>query len=442
MSESAASPFDGTDPVFLSYRQADGTTITSELTWLLRAAGVPVWRDVDDLPPGDTPTRLREAISDGLSGAVLVITRGVADSKIVKKLESVELIELHNSTPDFALAIVNDVTTDEGRLDYGAPDRLLENLSDGLAGVDQNGTDRQELRKTVRALVWHRIANQRRRVAAEDGVMTLSLQSRNTPQVYDRTGASLDVRLRPSTHERLPSPEGLQDLQDTIGLLPDAVTRSGAKTVRITGGAQLSIALAIGAALPAVRVGLIEVQDLRGDWWLEGTRPQVSSTLMSVFKTDKAAKRPSGRPQVALYVDLIPAPSDDAFERFVEEMDGKLAAWEHLRSRQDEFLDPASANAIAHEIAHRARLLSNGNGNGNVHLLLRVPFPIAVLIGRLTNTLKIRAYEWDNSDQPDAADFRARFVPTLDLVPTHPAGVISAVLLPSTTTEAELGRQT
>jgi hypothetical protein len=57
----------------------------------------------------------------------------------------------------------------------------------------------------------------------------LSLQTRNTPQVYDRIGSQLDIRIRPSEHERLPSPAGLHDLQDTIVLIPDAITRSGAQ---------------------------------------------------------------------------------------------------------------------------------------------------------------------------------------------------------------------
>ena len=66
--------FDAAGPLFLSYRQSDGTAIVASLAWLLRAAGIPVWRDKDDLPPGDTADRLEQAIADGLSGAVFVIT--------------------------------------------------------------------------------------------------------------------------------------------------------------------------------------------------------------------------------------------------------------------------------------------------------------------------------------------------------------------------------
>ena len=61
-------------PVFLSYRHSDGAELAMDLAWALRSAGVPVWHDRSDLPPGDTERRLEEAMQSGLSGAVLVVT--------------------------------------------------------------------------------------------------------------------------------------------------------------------------------------------------------------------------------------------------------------------------------------------------------------------------------------------------------------------------------
>lgn len=49
-----ADDVDPKGPVFLSYRQSDGTPVAVALPWLLRATGVPVWHDATDLPPGDT----------------------------------------------------------------------------------------------------------------------------------------------------------------------------------------------------------------------------------------------------------------------------------------------------------------------------------------------------------------------------------------------------
>ena len=61
-------------PVFISYRTSDGSRLAAALAWALRATGVPVWHDVTDLPPGDTTRRLQEALTSGLSGAVLIVS--------------------------------------------------------------------------------------------------------------------------------------------------------------------------------------------------------------------------------------------------------------------------------------------------------------------------------------------------------------------------------
>lgn len=88
---------DPADPVFISDRQKDGTCVASELAWLLRAAGISIWRDRDDLPPGDTEARLKQAIAAGISGGVLVTTPDVVNSGVVKTLEAPQLLWLENS---------------------------------------------------------------------------------------------------------------------------------------------------------------------------------------------------------------------------------------------------------------------------------------------------------------------------------------------------------
>src|SRR5262249_52855431 len=74
-------------PTFLSYRASDGRIHAEDLAWALRAAGVPVWHDETDLPPGDTRQRLQEALGSGLAGAVLVVTPELVHSSIVRDLE-------------------------------------------------------------------------------------------------------------------------------------------------------------------------------------------------------------------------------------------------------------------------------------------------------------------------------------------------------------------
>jgi hypothetical protein len=72
--------------------------------------------------------------------------------------------------------------------------------------------------------------------------------------------------------------------------------------------------------------------------------------------------------------------------------------------------------------------LSTENQNAEVHLLLRVPFPIAVLVGRLTNTIRAVLYEWDDSDPGTANDFRPRYVPAIGVRASAADGVITEIL--------------
>jgi hypothetical protein len=423
---------DPIDPVFISYRQNDGTDHVIELAWLLRAAGIPVWRDRDDLPPGDTDNRLAEAIDAGISGAVLVITPDIGASRIVKTIEAPKIISLHVADPVFALAIVNAIRKPDGHLDYAAPDRLLERDPQILQGVDQKDSSRDGILAVVRQMVFHRVAELRPHIQAESNTFRLSIQTRNTPQVYDRTDSHLDLRIRPTNHERLPSPEGLRDLKDTLRLLPDSITRADSRKVVITGGAHLSVALALGAALPSSRVGEIDVLDQRGATWSSG--PEAGFGDPPQLRVVGAGQRPSAatprvRPATAIYLDLMPDTSDSAFEHFIAENETSLVEWRHLARTDDALIDRSHAGALAAEAAAQLRDISNRNGNAEVHVMLRAPFPMAILIGRLTNTLRLVSYEWDDSDPASGEAWGPRYVPALRLRTSASDGAIQEVLL-------------
>lgn len=421
---------DPSGPIFISYRQKDGTAIAAELAWLLRAAGLPVWRDRDDLPPGDTESRLAQAISAGISGAVLVVTPDIVNSTVVKSVEAPRLLELHHSQPQFALAIANAVETEHSSIDYVAPDTVLNVEPGTLAGVDQHPADRAGLLHIVRQLVWHRAANHRARVSLT-GTCELSVQTRNAPQSYDRTASTFDIRVRPSEHERLPSAAGLNDLRDAIAFLPDAVTRTAARRVRIRGGAHLCVAFTLGAALPSSRVGHIDVIDQRGMSWTSGVEASSSTSAHISIETQGTNGAPitMGRRAVAVYLDLMTPSSNAAFERYLRDSRRHLSAWQHLRSTGGDLLDNSVAGAIAAEAAARIRTLANDHGNADVHLLLRCPFPVALLLGRLTNTLRVVAYEWNDSDEGRDYDGRPKYVPALRIRASATAGAIEEVLL-------------
>ncbi len=413
-----------TDPIFISYRHSDGLDTCAELAWILRASGLPVWRDRDDLPPGDTEQRLDQAMGDGLSGAVLVITPDVEKSEVVQDVESPRLIEFHQQHPEFTLGIVNAVERVPGKIDYTAPDRVLLKRPGTLSGVDQSEVSRGGMVGLAKGMVLQRIANRRARGVYDDNPFTISVQTRNTPQVYDRTGADLDIRLQPGSDERLPSPRGLRDLADTIGNLPTAATRAASQRVRVEGGAHLAVALALGAALPETRVGHVDVTDTFGSTWSSDAGNNEAFVSATSDWTNQTP--PAGRRTVAVYVDLTPPRSDAAFKRYLDEQGSDLAAWAHFVPAQEGRLNPNDAGALAREVADHMRRLSAKHDNADVHVLLHCPFGVAVLVGRLTNTLRMTAFEWAPAD-PSDGDHRPRYVPVIDLVTSAPAGVITKV---------------
>lgn len=413
-------------PLFLSYRQFDGTKTVSDLGWLLRAAGVPVWRDVDDLPPGDTADRLEQALADGLSGGVLVITPDITNSPIVKSIEAPALIRLFRGDNRFQLLVANAIERSPGKVDYSAPDKLLERVRRELEGVNQNPVTDDGLFEIVRAAVAHRMA-QHRAIVEANGFFELTVQTRNIGQVYDRTGAQLDVRVRRSSYERLPSADGLDDLRRALTLLPDAVVTTGARDVRISGGGHLSVGFALGAALPSSRVGGVTVIDQRGAEWASTTEAVVPAVPQLAFNAVDAESTVGGRPRVVAYVDLLPTPSDTASLRFLSDHVGEYVASATIAFEDGGLIDPADAGSIAAEAMARVRQLSAQHGNAAVDLLLRCPFPLSVLMGRLSNTLRVRLFEWD--DREVDGDFTPRYVAALDVHASAPDGPITSALL-------------
>jgi len=421
-------------PSFISYRQSDARPIAVELSWLLRAAGVPVWHDDTDLPPGDTESRLREAFAAGIAGATLIVTEEVAESNVVRTLELPALLA-REPNPQFLLTIANTIRTEQGGLDYSAPDTLLQQPRGTLKRVRQDeGDQRAGLLKIVRDALRHRLLSTSR---SEPGVLLIDMQTRSVPVARPLTGADLNIRTRPPANTRLPHREGLRDLADGLVFLPEAVSLTGARTVCVSGGAHLCAAFALGAALPATLVGDLQVLDNTGQRWAAPTiasPPSGPATVEEAGHGNGAHPAP-GRARVLLYVDLLPTRNDPAYTRFLEESGDDFAAWVHLRPATPGVLQTSTASELVADLAHRIRELSAQHGNAEAHLLLRCPFPIAVLLGRLTNTLRVVVYEWNDDDpaqddSDEGADLRPRYVPALQVRATASTSPIQQVLLP------------
>ncbi|MDY0947067.1 SAVED domain-containing protein [Frigoribacterium sp. CFBP9039] len=419
----------GKGPVFISYRQIDGTEPAESLENLLRAAGLVVWRDRVDLRPGTTTDRLEQALTEGLSAGVLVVTPDIVNSEIVRERELPRLLQL-DEDPAFSLCIANKVAREdsESKCDYDAPDRLLRIApARSLADKKQaNLLDPSGELEIVRDLLMHRIQQRRPEIRAEGRDFSIRVQSRPAPFAVDDDDDDLHMRIKEATKGRLPSPDGLELLKRTLPLTGDAVFAAGAKRVRISGGGHLSIGLALGAALPATKIGDVVVLDVQDNAWESTpssndpgvTELDVKALPTEVIEASNATKR------VAVFVTLTADPDLSSFQRLIRESAKVYAAAEIISVANKNRIDPREAGRLGQAIAQQIKRLAADHGRAEVHLAFHGPFPMSVLIGRYLNTLRILAYEWDG-DTTNGTRYR----PAVAIEPGVTGGPITEVLL-------------
>ncbi|GAB4085939.1 hypothetical protein GCM10028784_25690 [Myceligenerans cantabricum] len=419
----------GDGPVFISYRQSDGSRQAESLEHLLRAAGLVVWRDHTDLRPGTTTDRLEQALTQGLSAAVLVVTPEIAYSNIVRERELPRLLQLDDDAA-FSLCIANTIarTGSSSSCDYAAPDRLLRlTPARKLADKKQsNMLDAAGETEIVRDLLMHRVEQLASDIRSTRRPFTIRIQTRPTPFAADADDNDLHIRINSAEDGRLPSPVGLRLLQTTLPLISDAVYAAGTRTVRVSGGAHLSVALALGTALPETKIGNIEVVDVREEPWK--STPSSDDPFISKLHTEPApvvrAPAPGSHDRVAVFVSLTPEPDRTAFKRLIRDSVDGFTAAALITLDSPNRIDSREAPRLSAEVAREIRRLGAADGRAEMHLAFHGPYPMAVLVGRHLNTLRTVVYEWDNSIG-DVASYR----PALTVEPGVTGGPITEVLL-------------
>ena len=400
-------------PVFVSYRQSDGTDLAVETAWALRAAGVPVWHDRTDLPPGETNRRLAEALESGLSGAVLLVTPEIEHSKVIREIEIPRLLALATDEA-FTFSVLSSVEREPGKLDYSAPDRLLRQRPGTLSVLKQD-----EVRTpTQRAVAAH--AQSRRRmeavrpaVEAAGRVLAMDLQTRIPPFAV-RVDADLVLRLRPPLDgDRRPNRDGLQDFMAFLAEVPQLLAVAGAEHVLVRGGAHLTVAYALGAAMPTTLLGTVDVVDTGGNiWTLSGNAP-VPVEQTGLLTVSSSGAPSSSKEPLLIYLDLLPEPSDTAFDALCTHCEGRFRTGFRVRTAHGGSLAPEDATALVGGASQIIRGLAGRHGTSEVHLLLRCPWTIALLVGRVLNTLRVHLYEWEDGPDDCGNVGEPRYLPSL-----------------------------
>ncbi|MFF1693325.1 SAVED domain-containing protein [Streptomyces sp. NPDC058257] len=415
--------------VFISYRQSDGSPQAESIENLLRAAGLVVWRDHTDLRAGTTTARLEQALTQGLSAAVLVVTPDIVHSDIVRERELPRLLQL-DEDPAFSLCIANKTARSgsDTRCDYDAPDRLLRLApSRTLADKKQSNTLRPSGEsEIVRDLLMHRVEQRKPAIHSQNRAFTIRVQTRPAPFAMDAGEDDLHIRIRAASDGRLPLREGLQLLQTTLPLTSDAVYAASTQTVRVFGGAHLSVALALGAALPETKIGNVEVVDTRGAQWTSaesGDDPLTSELHTQPIDLEQA-QTPDSHDRIAIFLSLTANPDRTAFEQLLHGSSDGFAAAAVISVAGEDRLDPREAARLSTAAAQQIKALAAHSGRAEVHLAFHGPYTMALLVGRYLNTLRTVVYEWD-----DATPGRPRYTPALVLEPGVTGGPITEVLL-------------
>ena len=226
-----------------------------------------------------------------------------------------------------------------------------------------------------------------------------------------RTSSCAFARRSTATGDR--TYRGLHDLKLFLADLPQLVALAGAEHARVWGGAHLSAAYALGAALPTTLIGRVEVVGTAGDVWaLTGNAPAPDgpNQLLSV---EPAAPASASAGTVLVYLDLLPARNDSAFDDLVTEGAGRFANAFHVRPTREGDLRPEEAAAITGEASRVIRNLAGQFRTSEVHLLLRCPWTVALLLGRTLNTLRVHLYEWEDGPDDYGNPTRPRYLPSL-----------------------------
>lgn len=231
------------------------------------------------------------------------------------------------------------------------------------------------------------------------------IQTRPAPTAMDADlGADLHIRIpAPSANRKLPARASLQALQQTLPISSDAAHATGAQLISVTGGAHLSIALTLGAAFPETRFATMEVTDRFGNEWSS----QPLGAAPEIIETELPLTAPTVDGPAAVAVALTANPDTRAFDALIS--DGGFAAATRLDLANFDPLNTTQGGALAADLANRIKRIAREKGSSQVHLAFQGPFTVAVLLGRLLNTIRAVVYEWDDTVMP------ARYRPVVTL---------------------------
>lgn len=209
----------------------------------------------------------------------------------------------------------------------------------------------------------------------------------------------LAVRTRPpAPGSRLPNPQIWRPYAAFLADLPRLLSIAGAQRLHIRGGAHLTVAFALGAAVPTTSNWSVTVEDQTGAIWGQSDNNNAQTRRIRLHEAPETGQAGSPGDPVAVYVDLVPTdPPGNAFADHITTHRERYATAMRLQATRRGLILEEASGALVADLAQRIRKCAARANTHRVHLFLRVPFPITILLGRALNTLEITLYEWDDT---------------------------------------------
>jgi hypothetical protein len=121
----------------------------------------------------------------------------------------------------------------------------------------------------------------------------------------------------------------------------------------------------------------------------------------------------------AIFVDVNPNdPPEDTFASYLAAHAPDLCPHSIVHRGN---LDATDGAELAAAISGQIRQVAAAHNRSDVHLFLRTPWPVAILVGAGLNTLSCYLYEWNNATAP------AAYVPSIMVRPGVGGGPIQEI---------------
>ena len=391
-----------TDPTgisFLSYRRIRSDE-AERLIAAQRERGIPTWRDVDDMNPEPAESELRRVLRDDhTANVILWITPETAQSGMITKVEAPVAVERHNRKDGFFI-----VPVAAGGLGYADAAAAIGNYS-GITGIrgwniinlESDPANDADLAKVANSVLKQRLpAIDRRRPPGEP--MHISLNTR--PAAGHQAGTALTIDWSHRFGGRQNREASAADWQDK--LLPALADVGQAIRQTIPHRSIIAGGLPSLAAATALGCQFMATTDLDLAW-----RQRMPDQSIQVWSLQAAPEDSGFQIETsdgsldAADLAVMVSVNNDVSNAVAASMSttGPFRAYAHVK-RADSALgvtlkSPGQALDVARKTIAAARCARNEyHIPGRIHLFAAAPAGLAMLLGRLSNTLgPIQTYE-------------------------------------------------